>query len=211
MNKKKENTTLKIHELAFQGYGVKLYPVTPCDLPCLRRWRNSKHIRQQMTDSTYISPHQQRVWFENIQTRVDQMNWVVWCKGIRSGFMNVKGTGPIELQKQLGGGYYVGESQIRHGLLGYAIFLMFHDIIFEYFLVSEVQDTILKSNYRARKLNKLFGYLEGQKFDKYIEISTNHSRYKTAKMKIARYFGDDASCTLIPTENVENILTKSNL
>jgi hypothetical protein len=164
-----------------------------------------------MTDSTYISPHQQRVWFEYIQTRVDQMNWVVWFKGIRSGFMNVKGTGPIELQKQLGGGYYVGESQIRHGLLGYAIFLMFHDTIFEHFLVSEIRDTVLKSNYRARKLNKLFGYLEGKEFGKYIEISITHSRYKTAKMKIARYFGDDASFTLIPTENVEYLMTKNNL
>ena len=73
MYNKKGNTT-KIHDLAFQGYGVKLYPVTHCDLPCLRRWRNSLQIRQQMTDSSYISPHQQRVWFEYIQKRVDQMN-----------------------------------------------------------------------------------------------------------------------------------------
>ena len=102
------------------------------------RFLNSQHIRQNMIDNSYISPHQQRIWFENIQGRVDQMNWVVWCKGIRAGFIKIKGSGPLELQKHLGGGYYVGESQIRHGLLGYAIFLMFHDIIFEYFSVNSL-------------------------------------------------------------------------
>jgi hypothetical protein len=57
--------------------------------------------------------------------------------------MNVKGTGQIGLKKQLGGGYYVGESTVRHGLLGYAISLMFHDIVFEYFSVSDIKDTVL--------------------------------------------------------------------
>jgi hypothetical protein len=210
MDKIKGNTTLKLHELAFQGYGVKIYPVSSCDLPCLRRWRNSKQIGQQMTDSTYISPHQQRIWFENIQGRVDQMNWVVWCKGIRSGFMNVKGEGPIESQKQIGGGYYVGESQVRHGLLGYAIFLMFHDIVFDYFSIPEIKDTVLVSNSSARKLNKMFGYHEVQKNDLLIDISLKFSNYKLAKKKISRYFGGDASCKLIFLENIGNKLPSTN-
>ena len=211
MNFLNHNTDKKFNVLAFQGYGIELLPVTSCDLLSLRRWRNSQQIRQNMTNNSYVSPRQQRIWFENIQGRVDQMNWVVWCKGIRSGFINIKGSGPLDLQKQLGGGYYVGESQARHGLLGYAIFLMFHDIIFEHFLVSEIRDTVLKSNFRARKMNKIFGYFEGEEFDKFIKISLIYSRYKTAKIKIARYFGDDSSCKLIPTEKVENMLKKHNL
>jgi RimJ/RimL family protein N-acetyltransferase len=195
------NKIKSVCDIAFRGYGIELHPVAPSDLSSLRRWRNSPEISRQMANDSYISAQQQLLWYERIKERSDQTHWVVWYKKIKTGYLNIKGEGPIESQEKLSGGYYLWDSSVRHGLLGYATALMFHDIVFDYFSATEVRDTVLKSNYRARKLNKMFGYFEGQEFDKFIEISVTHSRYKTAKMKIARYFGDEAICRLIQTES----------
>lgn len=92
MNKKKS-----VSNIVFEGYGIELRPVTPRDLPSLRRWRNSPQVRWQMVNTSYITPRQQRLWYERIRSRVDQAHWVVWSKGVRTGYVNIKGEGPLEL------------------------------------------------------------------------------------------------------------------
>ena len=77
--------------MTFKGYVIKLRPVRPQDLPSLRRWRNTPTIRNKMLDSSYITPRQQRFWFEHIINRVDQAHWVVWCKGVKTGWLKIKG------------------------------------------------------------------------------------------------------------------------
>ena len=182
--------------MVFEGYGIELRPVTPSDLPSLRRWRNSPQISRQMTDNFYITPHQQRLWYEGIIERVDQAHWVVWYKGVRTGYMNIKGEGPLELQKQLAGGFYAGDSLVRHGLLGYAIVMMQLDIAFEYLSASIFRGPVLKSNYSARKLNQQLGYREEWENDGIIGIVIKPSDYKIAKKKFARYY-NNARCELI--------------
>jgi len=66
-----------VSEMVFEGYGIELHPVPPCDLPYLRRWRNSPQISQQMLDGSYITPGRQRLCYEQIRDRVDQAHWVV--------------------------------------------------------------------------------------------------------------------------------------
>jgi|APSaa5957512535_1039671.scaffolds.fasta_scaffold78228_2 RimJ/RimL family protein N-acetyltransferase len=185
-----------VPSLVFKGYGIVLRPVMPQDLARLRRWRNSPRIIKQMLDTSYITPHQQRLWYEKIRGRVDQAHWVVWCKGIRTGYVNIKGEGPLESQTEISGGFYVGDSKVRHGLLGYAIGMIYHEIIFEYFSISEIRDSVLKSNYPARRFNKQMGYREQGENGNYINIFFNRSSYNIAKQKFARYF-DDAHCELI--------------
>ena len=84
--------------MIFKGYGIELRPVRPQDLPVLRRWRNTPSIRNKMNDTSYITPQQQRVWFENTINNFNQAQWVVWCKGGRTGFVNVKGEGQLQFQ-----------------------------------------------------------------------------------------------------------------
>ena len=185
-----------VPSMVFKGYGIELRPVMPKDLVSLRRWRNSPQIIKQMLDTSYITPHQQRLWYEKIRERVDQAHWVVWCKGIRTGYVNIKGAGPLESQKKISGGFYVGDSKVRHGLLGYAIGMIYLEIIFEHFSILEIRDSVLKSNYRARQFNQQMGYREQGENGNYINIFLNRSEYKIAKKKFARYF-DDAYCELI--------------
>lgn len=190
------NKIKSVSNLAFKGYGIELYPVTPPDLPILRRWRNSPQINIQMTDTSFITPHQQRYWYERIKERDDQAHWVVWCKGVRAGYVNIKGEGPLELQKDLSGGFYVGNSLVRHGLLGYAILMMQMDIVFLYLSASQYRGPILKSNYSARQLNKQLGYSEEYDNGSLVGVVLDPSDYKKAKKKFSRFF-NDMKCQLI--------------
>ena len=186
LNKKKS-----VSDMVFKGYGIELRPVTPCDLPSLRRWRNSPQISRQMIDDSYIAPRQQRLWYERIRERVDQAHWVVWCKGVRTGYINIKGEGPLELQEQVTGGMYAGDSLVRHGLLGYAMAMMHLDIVFEYLSVSKFRSLIRKGNRSARKINQQLGCCEERCKDGFIRLTISPSDYKAAKTRLIRYFRHD--------------------
>ena len=53
------NNKKSVRDMAFKGYGIELRPVTPSDLPSLRRWRNSQQIGRKMADVSKIDSHQQ--------------------------------------------------------------------------------------------------------------------------------------------------------
>ena len=186
MNKKK-----CISKMVFKGYGIELRPVTLRDLPTLRRWRNSPQISQQMVDTSYITPHQQRLWYEQIKNRVDQGHWVVWCKEVRAGYVNIKGEGPLELQTQVDSGLYVGDSPVRHGLLGLAVIMMHLDVVFEYLSVSQIKSVIREDNYRARQFNQKLGYREEGSKNGVVNLVIHSSDYKRAKTRLIRYFRHD--------------------
>jgi RimJ/RimL family protein N-acetyltransferase len=176
--------------MAFTGYGVELKPVTPCDLPSLRRWRNSPKIQQQMLDKTHILPARQRQWFENISKRNDQAHWVVWRNGVRTGHVNVRTEGPLEAEKSVHGGYYVADTSVRSPLLGFSAILMYHDIIFDYIKAKSIIDTVLNTNSTARKLNEQMGYREHGEENGVISISLEAKDYHEARKKFLRYFKD---------------------
>ena len=190
------NNKKSVRDMAFKGYGIELRPVTPSDLPSLRRWRNSQQISRKMVEVSKIASHQQRLWYEGIRERFDQAHWVVWCKGVRTGYINIKGEGPTEIQEQLTGGMYTGNSRVRHGMLGYAMQFMLLDIVFEHLSVSEFRGPVRKDNFKVRQFLKNLGYREeGCKGD-FVWTTICLSDYETAKKKFMRYF-TDTECELL--------------
>lgn len=172
----------------FEGYGIQLKPVTPSDLSTLRRWRNSPGIGQQMVDTTYITPKKQRLWYERIVNCVEEAHWVVWCKGIRAGYMNLKGNGSVCYQKSLDGGLYVGDSKVKHGLLGYAIALMQLDIAFKFLFTMKYETSFRESNKSASRFNKQLGYREISLKDGFIRVAITSKSYNKAKARLIRFF-----------------------
>jgi len=182
---------LLLKDKTFQGYGIELRPVTPYDLPSLRRWRNSTRISSNMLDNSYITPHRQRLWYEQIRDRDDQAHWVVWCKGVRTGYVNIKGEGPLESQAQVEGGAYIGDSKVNNGLLGYSMSMMQLGIAFEYLSISEFRSVVREKSHRVRQFNQQMGFREEGEDNGFIRIAMDPSDYKTAKTRFARYFDDD--------------------
>jgi hypothetical protein len=172
----------------FKGYGVELHPITPLDLPSLRRWRNSSRIRFQMADTSYVLPNQQRRWFEEIQKRDDEAHWMVWYNDVRVGWMKLKGNGPLLSQQSLDGGLYVGNSRVKHGLLGYAIALMQLEIVFEHLKVPVYKTSFRDTNVQARKFNKQLGYREVDHKDGFIWVVITLESHAPAKQRLMRYF-----------------------
>ena len=179
---------LELSRQSLTGYGIELRPVTPSDLPSLRRWRNSPEIRDQMKDPSYISPNDQRRWFERIQQASHQAHWVVWFKGVRTGYMNVVAKGSLEDQAYLEGGMYVGQSAVRSGLLGFAIALMQLRVVFEHARVPLYQTVYKSTNKAARRFNEYLGYSEGTLEDGFVNISMDEAAYVATKARLARYF-----------------------
>jgi len=182
--------------MTFKGYGIELRPIRPQDLPSLRRWRNTPTIRNKMLDSSYITPQQQRVWFEYILNCDDQAQWVVWCKGGKTGYVNIKGEGPLQSQPYVSGGYYIVDTTFRHPLLAYAVMMMYHDIIFDYIVVPLIKGKILKDNRSSLKLNREFGYREVSESAESISFTLKASDYSNAKKKFSRYF-KDPQCDIV--------------
>ena len=90
---------VSVNQKVFAGANIELRPVSHWDLPSLRRWRNSPEISREMVDTSYITPSQQRRWFERITSQPDQGHWVVWVRGVRAGYMNIKGNGIMVKKK----------------------------------------------------------------------------------------------------------------
>ena len=179
-----------LSSMIFKGYGIELRPVRMQDLPTLRRWRNTDIIRNKMNDSSYITPRQQRVWFEHIVNRVDQAQWVVWCKGGKTGYVNIKGEGHLQSQGHVSGGYYIAETCFRHALVGYAVMMMYHDIIFDYMAIPLIKGNILKNNMSSLKLNRDFGYREVSESSESISFTLKPSDYANKRIRFLRYFKD---------------------
>ena len=91
-------------------------------------------------------------------------------------------------QKSLDGGLYVGESNVKHGFLGYSIALMQLDIAFEYLFSKKYETSFREDNLSARKFNLQLGYKEISQNDGFIRVSITHKSYNKAKSRIIRYF-----------------------
>ncbi len=177
-----------IKNMVFEGYGIQIRPVTPSDLPALRRWRNSPDISKEMIDTSHITPHNQRLWYERIINSVEESHWVVWCKGTRTGYMNLKGLDSVCSQKSLDGGIYVGNSKVKHGLLGYAIALIQLDIAFNYLFSLKYETSFRENNISASRFNKQLGYQEIIRKDGFIRVAITIESYNKAKSRLIRYF-----------------------
>ena len=194
INEKKLSDSNLFSSMIFKGYGIELRPVRQQDLLSLRRWRNTPSIRNKFNDSSYITPRQQRVWFENVINGADQAHWVVWCKGGKTGHVNIKGEGHLQSQPYVSGGYYIAETTFRHPLVGYAVMMMYHDIIFDYMAVPLIKGNILKDNKNSLKLNRDFGYREVSESAESISFVLKASDYAIERKRFLRYFKDAHCC-----------------
>jgi len=191
LNKKKS-----IRNMTFKGYGIELRPVTRADLFVLREWRNSPRISQMLVDKSYITSRQQQLWYQKIKERFDQAHWVVWCKGVRVGYVTIKGKGSLEHQKQLTGGMFSGNSQNKHKLLGYAMQIMMLGIVFEHLSVLKFKGPVQKKNDSVRKLLQQLGFREEQFKGDFVWTSIISTDFKKARKKFERFF-HDTRCELI--------------
>lgn len=192
LNKETENpqNSNPFFSKVYKGYGLELRPIQPLDLLSLRRWRNSEKISKSMFSAKYVTPSTQRKWYEQILSQSDEAHWVVWCRGVKTGWLKIKGDNSLLNQPYLDGGFYIADSPVRHGLLGHSVLMMYLDIIFFQMEAPLLRGVVLKSNRSVRALNKQLGCREVSDDGDSVNIELKVSEYMSAKKKFLRYFKD---------------------
>ncbi|WP_349921774.1 GNAT family N-acetyltransferase [Aeromonas veronii] len=172
------------------SYGVELRPLEPWDLPILRRWRNRDEVRLQMVDQALVSPHQQRQWFVASQERPDQRHWVLWCKGMRAGYVNLKGAhrGSLQSQAMADAGLYLGTSPVRHPMLGIAAALSQLDQAFDGLNIGLIRTLVREGNDAALRLNEQLGYRQLGYDSGFVSLELNPVDYYAARERLRRFF-----------------------
>ena len=102
--------------------------------------------------------------------------------------MNIVVKNPKEKIKRIDVGMYVGNSSVRHGLIGFAIVMLQLDIAFELLNCKYVDISVKENNAGAIKFNKKIGYEEKNKKKGFVNLQINPETYRLNKRKIIRYF-----------------------
>lgn len=182
------NTQKSVRNISFKGYGIVLRPVNYNDIMILRNWRNNPNVRNNLVNKSLITEKQQKSWYRKIKERTDQAHWVVWYKGMRAGYVTIKGKGPLELQNELTGGMFSGFPKVKHKLLGYAMQMIMLDIAFEHLSISKFHGPVNKNNSNVRKLLKQLGFRENSYKGDFVWTIVNPVDFLSAKKKFKRYF-----------------------
>ncbi|MBS4694434.1 flagellar modification protein FlmH [Aeromonas allosaccharophila] len=172
------------------SYGVELCPIQAWDLPTLRRWRNQDEVRLQMVDQTLISSRQQRQWFVSLCERADQQHWVLRCRGIRAGYVNLKGERSAPLQNQMvaDAGLYLGNSAVRHPMLAIAAALSQLDQGFDRFNLGCIRTLVREDNRSALRLNEQLGYRQYGAEGGFLALELQPADYYAARERLRRFF-----------------------
>lgn len=172
------------------SYGVELRPIEPWDLPALRRWRNQDEVRMQMVSQARISPRQQRQWFSATRERRDQQHWVLWCKGVRVGYVNLKGECQDELNGQAiaDAGLYLGSSPVRHPMLALAAALSQLDQSFDELKIGSIRTLVRENNRSALRLNEQLGYRQVGQENGFFALELLPADYYAARERLRRFF-----------------------
>lgn len=172
------------------SYGVELHPIQPWDLPILRRWRNQDEVRLQMADQAIISPRQQRQWFASHRERQDQRHWVLWCRGMRAGYVNLKGERPEHLSGQTvaDAGLYLGTSAVRHPMLAVAAALSQLDQGFDTLHIGCIRTLVRADNHAALRLNEQLGYRQYGQEAGFLALELLPADYHAARERLRRFF-----------------------
>lgn len=172
------------------SYGVELCPMQPWDLPTLRRWRNQDEVRLQMVEQAHISPQQQRQWFVASKDRPDQRHWVLWCKGMRAGYVNLKGEhhGSLQGQNIADAGLYLGSSKVRHPMLAIAAALSQLDLGFDELNIGRIRTLVREGNSAALRLNEQLGYRQYGQEPGFLALELQPANYYAARERLRRFF-----------------------
>lgn len=171
-------------------YGIELRAVTAPDLRALRAWRNSDGVRLQMQDTRRILPAQQRAWFERIQRAPFEWHRVVWCRGLRAGYVNLKGREgqPWQGQEGVDAGLYLGHSEVRHPMLAVAAALAQLDAAFDTLRVASIHTRVRIGNEAALRLNERLGYRVVARNDEFVTLALSPDDYHSANALLRRFF-----------------------
>ncbi|MFY7899876.1 MAG: hypothetical protein ACOVNY_06810 [Chitinophagaceae bacterium] len=143
------------------GYGVILKRITVNDIELIRKWRNSKAIRNKMFFKRYIAKSQQIKWFHEINNHQNNY-FLIFYHDTAVGLIN---GGAIDWEKNItgNGGIFIWDSNVKDELVAIKASILLTDCGF-YLGMKKNIIKILKTNFTAISYNTMLGYVKDENF-----------------------------------------------
>jgi len=134
---------------------VRLLPLTKDDIELVRTWRNDEKISRYMEYREHITIEMQQDWFRSISND-SNFYFIIMYGELKVGLANIKN---IDWNKRCGEvGAFIYDDSYLNSLLPYIVSLKRLEMDFEEFGLHYVYAHILKTNKRAIRFNKSFGF-----------------------------------------------------
>jgi RimJ/RimL family protein N-acetyltransferase len=137
------------------GFGISLVRLSLDDIEMVRLWRNDEEIRQFMVFRDYISPEQQKRWYESVENPLNHYSLIVY-QGEKVGLTHVKN---VDLRSRSAeGGMFIYRKDLRNSVFGYRAAIVGSDWCFYELGLTVITGTVLKENRRAIRFNLGLGH-----------------------------------------------------
>lgn len=134
---------------------VWFLPLTEDDIELVRIWRNDEKISKFMEYREHITQEMQRNWFRSISND-NNFYFIIMYGELKIGLANIKN---IDWNERCGEvGIFIYDDSYLNSLLPYIVSLKGLAMDFEDFGLHYVYAHILKTNKRAIRFNKSFGF-----------------------------------------------------
>jgi len=141
--------------IKLEKYGITLKRLTHDKIELVREWRNDLKISQYMEYREYITTEMQEKWFEKINNDKNFF-FIIEFEGKEIGLTNIK---DIDYQLKVGeGGIFIYDDVYLNGDVSFRTSLCGLDFVFEELNMEKEIIYVLKTNKRAIKYNKFFGF-----------------------------------------------------
>jgi len=139
------------------------------DIELVRKWRNHPSIKNNMVYREYITPEMQEKWFDTINNN-NNLYFIVEYKGKKIGLLNGK---DIDWQERsVETGIFIWNKYYRTSHIPTLCSMIFADVGVAAWKLKP-RATILKSNEKALKYNKMLGFkvIEDDPDKEYVKVS----------------------------------------
>ncbi len=136
-------------------YGITLTRLTIEDIELVRKWRNSPEISKYMEFRDYISKNMQEKWFNSLDNKTSYF-FIPIYKSEKIGLVDIKN---IDWHEKTGeAGIFISNLQLQNTHIPFAANLAVFDFDFYELGLKTITAHIVRSNARAIKFNKAFGF-----------------------------------------------------
>ena len=168
-------------------YGITYDRLQPEHLELVRYWRNQPHIRSQMQFTGYITPKQQRSWFDSINNPYNYYFLMEW-NNKKIGLINCKDTEPNSRIAE--GGIFIWDEKVWGTPVPAFASLSMLEAVFEVFKTGDTSlITVKRDNKRALDFNLLLGYeiIPETLDDEFVKLILTREKYlrKSSALKRA--------------------------
>jgi RimJ/RimL family protein N-acetyltransferase len=176
------------------------------DLELVRQWRNHPSITKFMVYREHITPEMQQEWFKSINNN-NNLYFIIEYKGKKIGLINGK---DIDWKdRTMETGIFIWDKYYRKTHIPTIATMLFAELGVSIFELNPTA-TILRTNERALKYNKMLGFrvLEDDPDKEYIRLSMDKENmgFVAKKLKVALIMlaGDDPIKLVFEKEDLES-------